>query len=81
MSTEEQAREALTQHRHDDEHRKEAMLNRAEAEVENLNEADSLTQQQARQLLAQQRHHDEHLKQTMLNRAETEISTAETSAT
>ncbi|HEY9652699.1 MAG TPA: hypothetical protein V6C95_18735 [Coleofasciculaceae cyanobacterium] len=81
MSTEEQAREVLTQQRHHDEHLKETMLNRAEAEVANVNEADSNTQQQARELLAQQRQHDEHLKETMLNRTETEISTTETSAT
>jgi hypothetical protein len=74
MSTEEKAREILTQHRHHDKHLKEAMLNRAEAEVDNPVGSDTQTQEQARELLAQQRHHDEHLKEAMLNRAEAEIS-------
>ncbi len=74
MSTEEQARELLTQHRHHDEHLKQSMLDRAEAEVDNPNNADNLTQEQARELVAQQRHHDEHLKETMLNRAKADIS-------
>jgi phage I-like protein len=74
MSTQEQARELLTQHRHHNEHLKESMLNRAEAEVDNPVGADTQTQEQARQLLAQQRRHDEHLKEAMLNRAEAEIN-------
>ncbi len=74
MSTEEQARELLTQHRHHDKHLKESMLDRAEAEVDNPLGADNFTQEQARELLAQQRHHDEHLKGAMLNRAKTDIS-------
>ena len=43
MSTEEQARELMTQHRHHDEQLKESMLNRAEAEVDDPNTADSFT--------------------------------------
>ena len=74
MSTEEQAREVLTQHRRHDEHLKEAMLDRAEAEVDNPNHADNQTQEQARELVAQQRHNDEHLKEAMLNRAKADIS-------
>ena len=85
MSTEEQARELLTQHRHHDEQLKESMLDRAEAEVDNPNSANDFTQKQARELLAQQRHHDEHLKDAMLNRAKADISishdTTDTSAT
>ncbi|MCA1995474.1 MAG: hypothetical protein LDL41_26020 [Coleofasciculus sp. S288] len=74
MSTEEQAREVLTQHRHKDEQRQETMLNRAETEVDNLTGADSQTQKHARELAAQERHHDEHLKETMLNRAKSEVN-------
>jgi flagellar hook-basal body complex protein FliE len=74
MSTEEQARELLTQQRHDDEHLRESMLDRAEAEVDNPNDADNLTQKQARELVAEQRHNDEHLKEAMLNRAKADIS-------
>lgn len=74
MSTEEQARELLTQHRQHDEHLKETMLDRAEAEVDNPDDANNLTNEQARELLAQQRQNDEHLKDAMLNRAQAEIS-------
>lgn len=74
MSTEEQARELLTQHRQHDEHLKETMLDRAEAEVDNPDDANNLTNEQARELLAQQRQNDEHLKEAMLNRAQAEIS-------
>ncbi|MEW6494196.1 MAG: hypothetical protein AB1589_17030 [Cyanobacteriota bacterium] len=74
MSTEERARELLTQHRQHDEHLKESMLDRAEAEVNNPDDANNLTEKQARELVAQQRHNDEHLKEAMLNRAQAEIS-------
>ncbi len=74
MSTQDRAREVLAQHRHHDEHIKESMLNRAEAEMDNPVGADNLTQEQARELAAQQRHHDEHLKEAMLNRAKSGIN-------
>lgn len=83
MSTEEQARELLTQHRQHDKHLKESMLDRAEAEVDNPDDANNLTKEHARELVAQQRHNDEHLKEAMLNRARADISisnNAETSA-
>jgi hypothetical protein len=76
MSTEEQARELLTQRRHHKEHLKETMLNRAEAQVDNPVGADTQTQEHARELLAQHRHQDEHLKETMLNRTESEMNTS-----
>lgn len=72
MSTQEHARELAAQHRQHDEHLKESMLNRAEAEVHNSSEMDNSTQEQARELAAQQRQHDEHLRNSMLNRARDE---------
>lgn len=74
MSTEEQARELMTQHRHHDEQLKESMLNRAEAEVDDPNTADSLTQKHARELVTQHRHNDENLQESMLNRAKADLS-------
>lgn len=68
MNTQEHARELAAQERQHQEHVKEAMLNRAEAEVRNPDE-DNLTQQHARELATQERRHDEHLKESMLNRA------------
>jgi hypothetical protein len=68
MNTQEQARELAAQERQHNEHLKESMLNRAEAEVHNSDQ-DNLTQQHARELVAQERRHDEHLKESMLNRA------------
>jgi len=74
MTTEDQTRELMTQHRQHDKHLKESMLNRAEAEVDNPLGADNFTQEQARELVAQHRHNDEHLKEAMLNRAKSGIS-------
>jgi len=74
MSTEEQARELMTQHRHHNEQLKESMLNRAEAEVDAPNTADSLTQKHARELVAQHRHNDEDLQEAMLSRAKAGIT-------
>jgi hypothetical protein len=74
MSTQEQARELMTQHRHHDEQLKESMLNRAEAEADDPNSADSLTQKHARGLVAQHRHNDEDLQETMLSRAKAGIT-------
>jgi hypothetical protein len=73
MSTEEQARKLATQERQHEEHLKESMLNRAEAEIHNPNES-NLTQEQARELAAQERQHEEHLKESMLNRAKAQIN-------
>lgn len=73
MSTQEQARELITQQRHHDEQMQESMLSRSEAKANNLREADAFTQEQARGLMTRQRHHNEHLQQSMLNRAEAEI--------
>jgi hypothetical protein len=85
MSTEEQARELMTQHRHHDEQLKESMLNRAEAEVDDPTSADSLTQKHARELVAQQRHNDQELQEAMLSRAKDGITisndTSDTSST
>jgi hypothetical protein len=83
MSTQKQARELAAQERQHKEHLKEAMLNRAEAEVHNPDE-DDLTQGQARELAVKERQHEEHLKQSMLSRAKAEINfssdTTDTSA-
>lgn len=75
MSTQEQARELAAQERQHEEHLKEAMLNRAEAEIHNPDE-DDLTQEQARELVAKERQHEEHLKKSMLNRAKAEINSS-----
>lgn len=83
MSTQERARELAAQQRQHQEHLKESMLNRAEAQVHNPGEGDNLAGEHARQLAAQQRQHEEHLKESMLNRAQDEINlssdTADTS--
>ena len=74
MSTEELTRELMAQQRHHEEHLKESMLSRAEAEVENSTEADSLTQEQARELAAQHRQEEQKLQESMLSRTKDEIS-------
>ncbi|HEY9672068.1 MAG TPA: hypothetical protein V6D11_11520 [Waterburya sp.] len=83
MSAQEQARELAAQDRQHEEHLKETMLNRAEAEVHNPDQ-DDLTQEQARELAVKERQHEEHLKQSMLNRAKAKINassdTTDTSA-
>lgn len=79
MDTQEQARELAAQERQHKEHVKEAMLNRAEAEVRNPDEH-NLTQQHARELATQERRHDEHLKESMLNRAKGELDSSSDTA-
>lgn len=76
MSTQEQARELAAQERQHEEQLKEAMLNRAEAEVHKPSEADNLTQEHARELAAKERQHEEHLQESMLNRAKAEINSS-----
>jgi hypothetical protein len=73
MSTEEQARELAAKERQHEEHLKESMLNRAEAELRHPSES-NLTQEHARELAAQERQHEEHLKESMLNRAKAQIN-------
>lgn len=79
MNTQEQARELAAQERQHQQHVKEAMLHRAEAEVHNPDE-DNLTQKHARELATQERRHDEHLKESMLNRAKGEIDASSDTA-
>lgn len=81
MNTQEQARELAAQERQHKEHVKEAMLNRAEAEVRNPDQdEDNLTQKHARELATQERRHDEHLKESMLNRAKAELDSSSDTA-
>ncbi|GAB4181555.1 MAG: hypothetical protein Fur006_16700 [Coleofasciculaceae cyanobacterium] len=79
MSTEEQARELAAKERQHEEHLKESMLNRAEAELHNPNES-NLTQEHARELATQERQHEEHLKESMLNRAKAQINDSSNTA-
>lgn len=79
MNTQEQARELAAQERQHQEHIKESMLNRAEAEVHNPDQ-NNQTQQHARELATQERRHDEHLKESMLNRAKGEIDSSSDTA-
>ncbi|MFE1744750.1 hypothetical protein [Coleofasciculus sp. H7-2] len=80
MSTQDQARELMAQHRHHDDHLHESMRSRAEAEVNQTHAADAHTQEQARELMSQHRHHDEHLQESMLNRAEAELGASNNAA-
>ncbi|GAB4368655.1 MAG: hypothetical protein Kow00121_07980 [Elainellaceae cyanobacterium] len=74
MSTNEQARERLTQQRQHEDHVKETMLNRSEAEIEHpVGQGDHAVDEQAREALAHDRQHEEHVKETMRNRAQSEL--------
>lgn len=72
MSTEKQAREQMVQQRLENEHLQESMLNRAEAEVQQGDNA--ATEDLARQQMAQQRQEAEHIQEAMLTRTEAEIT-------
>ena len=72
MSTEKQAREQMAQQRLENEHIQESMLNRAEAEVQQGDNA--ATEDLARQQMAQQRQEVEHIQEAMLTRTEAEIT-------
>lgn len=73
MSTEEQARERMAQHRQQEEKVKESILIRSEAEVENPSAADSVTQEKARELMTEQRQDEAQMQASMLNRAEAKV--------
>lgn len=73
MSTNEQARERLAQQRHQEEHLKETMLNRSEAEIQSADASNHTIDEQAREALTDERQHEAHLKETMLDRAQSEI--------
>lgn len=73
MSTEKQAREQMAQQRLENEHLQESMLNRAEAEVQQGDNA-ATTEDLARQQMAQQRQEAEHIQEAMLTRTEAEIT-------
>lgn len=71
MSTREEAREAMTQQRQQEENLQQSMLQRSEAEL--ADSAESEIQQTARELMTEQRQQAEHLQQTMLSRSATEV--------
>jgi hypothetical protein len=76
MNSQEQARELAAKERQQEEHIKESMLNRTQAEVHNPSGTDNFTQEQARELAAKERQHEEHIKESMLNRAKSQSNTA-----
>ena len=66
MSTQEEAREAMAQSRHQEEKVEQSMLSRAQAEVETLTDND--LEEEAREAMVAKRQHDQHIQRSMLNR-------------
>ncbi|MBE9014920.1 hypothetical protein C7Y66_05180 [Chroococcidiopsis sp. CCALA 051] len=71
MSTREEAREAMTQQRQQEENLQQSMLQRTEAELADSGESE--IQQSARERMTAQRQQEEHLQQSMLSRSATEV--------
>jgi hypothetical protein len=71
MSTEQEAREAMSQQRQQEEHLHQSMLNRSQAQIKTP--IDSSTQEEARKLLVEQRQQEEQTHQSMLSRSEAEV--------
>lgn len=71
MSTQEEAREAMVQHRQQEEHLQQSMLSRLAAEINTPVEPE---QQEAREAMAEYRQQEKHLQQSMLSRSVAEVS-------
>lgn len=69
MTTEEQTREMLAEKRLGEKQREESMLNRAEAEVSDLEQ----TKEKARELAAQERSKEKQREESMSERAAEEV--------
>ena len=71
MSTREEAREAMTQQRQQEENLQQSMRLRLEEEL--VGKEESEIQQTARELMTEQRQQVEHLQQSMLSRSASEV--------
>jgi lipopolysaccharide biosynthesis regulator YciM len=78
MNTEDLARQHLTQQRQYEAHQQEAMLSRAEAELQASDDVNA-AEEQAREHLTQLRQHEEHWQETMLERTEEEVRISDAS--
>jgi hypothetical protein len=70
-NTQEEAREAMVQHRQQEEHLQQSMLSRSEAEINTPVEPE--IQQEARELMTEHRQQEEHLQESMLNRSVAQV--------
>lgn len=71
MTTQEQARKAMAQHRQHEEHLNESMLRRSQEKIDRASSQE--LEEEARELMVEQRQHEEHLKENILSRSEEEI--------
>lgn len=76
MSTQETAREQMTQQRQYQQHIQQLMIERSEEEIAAVNDAD--IQVEARKALAAQRQKSQLLEDSMQNRAATEVKSPDT---
>ena len=76
MSTQETAREQMTQQRQYQQHIQQLMIERSEEEIAAVNDAD--IQVEARKALAAQRQKSQPLEDSMQNRAATEVKSPDT---
>jgi HSP20 family protein len=72
MNTQEEAREAMVQHRQHEEHLQQSMLSRKAQEISN-SALNTEIQQEARELTVKRRQHEEHLQQSMSSRSAAEV--------
>lgn len=72
MSTQEEARKAMTENRQHQEHIQENMLSRSQAEIEKSSISE--IEEEARETMVEKRQHDKHTRENMLSRSEAEIN-------
>lgn len=75
MSTQEEARKAMSTNRHHQQNVQQNMLNRTEAEIEQLPQ--STINEESRELVVKERKHQRHLQDSLLSRSEAEINQTE----
>ena len=71
MTTQEEARKVMAQHRQHEEHLKDNMLRRSQETIDRASSQE--LEEEARELMVDRRQHEEHLKENILSRAEEEI--------
>lgn len=75
MNNQEEARKAITKNRQHKQNVQQNMLNRTEAEIEQLPK--STINEESRELVVKERKHQRHLQDSLLSRSEAEINQTE----
>ncbi len=75
MTTNQEARKAMAESRHHEEHIQENILSRSEEEIKQSPSQE--IEEESRELMVEKRQHEKHTRKTMLSRSEAEIGQSE----